>query len=206
MCSSIIQHLEGLPELSTCYYFCSSQSNDNVCNEILRIVALQLLRKHTDVASLIANDFVYRGCIPAIAQMRNLLPQILEIVPPTRIVIDGLDECSPEGQRAVLKEIQALFCGSNIRCKVLVSSRKEVLIAKQLARRPQLSLDGQEEVDLDIRRYTKYHIQQLPSVNNETLAEIESILVARANGKYCIQSTEVFWPLNDYQACFYMCD
>jgi hypothetical protein len=143
-----------------------------------------------DLASLIANDFVYRGCVPTITQMRTLLPQILEIVPHTRIVIDGLDECSPEGQRSVLKEIQALISRPEIRCKILVSSRKEVQIRNRLAGKPHFDLDGREEVNHDIRLYIKDHVQKLHAVNKTVLDQVETSLVAKAMGTYRFISSQ----------------
>jgi len=107
---------------------------------------------------------------------------MLEIVPDTRILMDGLDECSPENQRAVLKDIQAICVGPEIRCKVLFSSRREVPIYEKLSSKPQILLDGREEVDSDIRSYVKYKVTKLRTSDENLLNMIESILVEKANG------------------------
>src|SRR5277367_5035537 len=133
MCSHIIGVLQQRPKLNTCYYFCNSQGASTICSQILRTIALQLLRRHLDLASLIANEYVYRGSNCGIAQLRVLIPQILELVPYTRIVIDGLDECSMDDQKAILKELQSLCLRPIILCKVLLSSRQEVYIREKLS-------------------------------------------------------------------------
>lgn len=182
MCSYIIQSLADVLSLNTCYYFCNSHESGNISHKVLRTVAIQLLRRHLDIASLIANEFVYRGLNCGLSQLRVLIPQMLEIVPDTRILMDGLDECSPENQRAVLKDIQAICVGPEIRCKVLFSSRREVPIYEKLSSKPQILLDGREEVDSDIRSYVKYKVTKLRTSDENLLNMIESILVEKANG------------------------
>jgi hypothetical protein len=73
--------------------------------------------------------------------------------------------------------------GPEIRCKILFSSRKEVLIRERLCEKPQILLDGREEVDLDIRSYVKYKMMQLRTSDGGLLDRIESILVEKANGE-----------------------
>jgi hypothetical protein len=183
MCSYMIKVLETIPGLSPCYYFCNSKELTNICDQILRTIALQLLRGHLDLASLIANQFVYRGYTCGMAQLRNLIPQLLEIVPHTRIVIDGIDECSNESQRAIIKELQALCLSPVPHCKILFSSRKEVHIYEKLSGKPQIPLDSREEVESDIRLYVKYKIRQLRTSDADLMSRIESNLVEKANGE-----------------------
>ena len=119
-------------------------------------------------------------------QLRVLVPQLLEIAANTRIVVDGLDECSKENQRAILKELEAIYTGATTRCKVLFSSRREVHIYKKLSEQPQISLDGRQEVDWDIRSFVKYKMTKLRTSDQDLLARIESILVEKANGEASI--------------------
>jgi hypothetical protein len=115
-------------------------------------------------------------------QLRILVPQLLEIVAYTRIIVDGIDECSKDSQKTILKELQAVCSGPTSHCKVLFSSRKEVHIRERLSKQPQISLDGRQEVDLDIRSLVKYKMTKLPTSNQELLDKIESTLVAKADG------------------------
>ncbi|KAM3064939.1 hypothetical protein ACMFMF_011556 [Clarireedia jacksonii] len=184
MCSHIVQVLTNTPGLTVCYYFCNSQDTGNVCRQILAIIVLQILSQHPDICTLIANGFVYRGASCGMAQLKILVPQLLEIVSYTRIVVDGIDECSKENQKAILKELDAICTGSTTRCKILLSSRREVHIHKKLSQQPQISLDGRPEVDWDIRSFVKYKIAKLRTSDQDLLNRIESVLVEKANGMF----------------------
>lgn len=183
MCSHIVQVLTNTPGLTVCYYFCNSQDTGNVCHQILAIIVLQILSQHPDICTLIANGFVYRGVSCGMAQLKILVPQLLEIISYTRIVVDGIDECSKENQKAILKELDAICIGSTTRCKILFSSRREVYIHKKLSQQPQISLDERPEVDWDIRSFVKYKIAKLRTSDQDLLNRIESVLVEKANGK-----------------------
>jgi hypothetical protein len=206
MCSHIIKVLDQIPGLSPCYYFCNSQGAGTVCSQILRTVALQLLRCNPDLASLIANEYVYRGSNCGMAQLRVLIPQILEVVTYTRIVIDGLDECSLDDQRAVLKEVQCLCLRPMIRCKVLFSSRREVYIREKLSGNQHISLEERDEVELDIRLFVKYKMTKLRTSNRNLLKRIESLLIEKANGESSNESILLLARANLNQECFSGCD
>jgi hypothetical protein len=183
MCSYIIKVLEQTPGLSTCYYFCNSLNAGTICSQILKTVALQLLRRHIDLASLIVHEFINRGSNCGMAQLRILVPQLLETIPYTRIVIDGLDECSKEDQRMILKELQSLCLGLKTHCKVLISSRREVYLHEKLSGNQHISLEELEEVESDIRLYVKYKMIKLRTSDGNLLRKIESLLVENADGE-----------------------
>jgi len=183
MCSYIIQTLINIPSLTVCYYFCNSKDTGNVCHQILTTIVLQILRQHPNTCTLIANEFVYRGVTCGMAQLKILVPQLLEVTAYARIVIDGIDECLIENQKVILKELEALCIDPATRCKVLFSSRKEVHIYKKLSEQPQISLDGRQEVDWDIRSFVKYKITKLSTSDQGLLDRIELILAEKANGK-----------------------
>lgn len=199
LCSYIIQTLTDTPDLTTCYYFCNNQEYDNVCLQILAVIVLQIIRQQPEICSLIANEFAYRVVNCGVAQLRILVPRLLELVAYTRIVVDGIDECSKDNQKIILKELKGVIASSS-HCKVLFSSRKEVHIQEKLAKN-QISLDGRKEVDLDIRSLIKYKITKLPTSNQDVLDRIESTLVEKANGNksWCLISTIT---LTFVQACF----
>lgn len=46
MCSYVIGLLMHTPDVDTVYFFCNSQDGDNVCLQILKTCALQLLYVH----------------------------------------------------------------------------------------------------------------------------------------------------------------
>jgi hypothetical protein len=55
-------------------------------------------------------------------------------------------------------------------------------IYKKLLEQPQISLDGRQEVDRDIRSFVKYKIMKFRTSNQDLLGMIESFLVEKANG------------------------
>jgi hypothetical protein len=150
-------------------------------------MALQLLRSHLDLASLIVNEYVDRLLNCSTKQLRILIPQILELVPCTRLVIDGLDECSLGDQKEVLREIQSLCVRPSVRCKILISSRREVYIREKLSSSQHIPLEEREEVQSDIRLYVKYKMTKLRTSNVDLRSEIESLLVEKANGNISIK-------------------
>jgi hypothetical protein len=182
-CSYIIQSFERTAGQAVSYFFCKSQDFGNVFHQILKTIALQLLRHSPELSSLIANEFIYRGLSCGVAQLKTLIPQLLQIIPTTRIIIDGIDECSHETQKVILKNLYAVCIRPDISCKMLLSSRREVLIQKQLLDKPQILLDGRQEVDLDIRSYVMYKMMEVPTEDMDLLDRIESIMVEKANGK-----------------------
>jgi hypothetical protein len=182
MCSYIVQALTSIPSLTTCYYFCNSRDSGNEYQQILKTIILQILRQHLEVRTLIANGYVYPGSACGMAQLRILISQLLEVVGYTRIIIDGIDECSKENQKTILKELRAICEGQNMHCKVLFSSRREVHIREKLSNQPQISLDGNPQVDLDIQSFVKYNIAQLHTSDQALLDRIEAILVEKADG------------------------
>lgn len=183
ICSYIIQRLIEKPGLTTCYYYCDSRSSGNVCQQILATIAIQLLRQHHEISTLVANEFVYRGVDCTMTQLRNLVPQLLQTVASTRIVIDGLDECSKEDQKVILKELRTICIGPALQCKVLFSSRKEAHIRQKLLKQPYIALDSRQEVNQDIQSYLKYKVSKLATSDQDLLKRIEKTLMEKANGK-----------------------
>ncbi len=139
-------------------------------------------RCHHDAASLIANEFVYKAKNCGLREMRILLPQLLSISPSTRIIIDGIDECSKHGQKVVLKELSDLCLNRDSPCKILFSSRKEPYLTEKLSKKPQIALDGHDKVTSDIRLYIKHKIRKLRTLNATLLSTIETLLVDKAKG------------------------
>ncbi|PVH71621.1 hypothetical protein DL98DRAFT_363413, partial [Cadophora sp. DSE1049] len=165
--------------VDTLYYFCSSK--DDSCNLILRSLALQILRKHPDLASLISKEFFHKTCNAT--QIRDLLPKILATSPGARIILDGVDETTHEVQKMILRELQAVCFTNNVNCKILFSSRKEVGLARQLAKKQSIVLDGREEVNLDIQSFVSYKMEKVKTSNAALRNKIESELVKNADGR-----------------------
>jgi hypothetical protein len=209
MSTSIIDLLEKGKTLNVCYYFCNNQDDgwDNPGERILGIIAIQLLRAHPELASLITNEFVSRGLSSSLAQLRILVPKLLELQPCTRIVVDGIDECSKSGQKALLKELQATCLGPKLRCKILFSSRKEPDIKTELDKKAKISLDENDQIESDIQLYVTHKIQLLQSSFDGELGpglfnNIARSLAEKADGRYTnLPIMRDF--LREPQGCFY---
>ncbi len=186
LCSHIIHSLKSEPKLTTIYYFCNSQTDGrDVCNRLMRTLALQLLRAHIDLAPHISDNYTQRGYNPSMQQLRKLLPELLATTQMTRIVIDGLDECQGHDQRTALQELISLCSPSLSCCKILFSSREGVQISKVLSRKPSISLrDERSGVDPDIRLFVHQHLADLRErFHGEIIDNIEEIVVNKADGK-----------------------
>jgi hypothetical protein len=184
MCSYLVQFLRDTPGLTSCYYFVPSLDTGSVCERIFITICLQILRQHPDTRTLIANEFVYQGLSCAMSQLKSLVPKLLAIIGNTRIVVDGIDECSRENQKLILKDLQNVCTGQNMHCKILLSSRRESHILEKLEGKPNISLDERQEVDYDIRTFVKHKMTKIRTSNQELLNRLERILVEKANGTW----------------------
>lgn len=135
MCSFVIQELIQISTLDSCYYFCGGQDADHDYGCLLRTLALQLLRRNLDLASIISNEFVYKGTSCNVKVLKTLVPRMLQTMPCTRIIIDGIDELARESQTLVLKDLQTFCDAVNSHCKIIFSSRKEVYLVEKLSKK-----------------------------------------------------------------------
>ena len=99
----------------------------------------------------------------------------------------------------MLKELQATCLGPKLRCKILFSSRRETDIKTELDKKPTISLDENDKVELDIQRYIVYKIQLLQSkfkgrLEPDFFNNIALSLVEKADGSFPIlyDSWQVF--------------
>lgn len=196
MCSYIIKTLMETPNLTCCYYFARYSGQDqtgSVCQQILATIIRQLITQHPDICTLIANKYAYSGMTSSMASLRTLVPLLLELVPYTRIIIDGIDEISKMDQKSILKELQTICNSPAVRTKVLFSSRGEKRIYKRLSTQPQILLDECQEVNLDIQCFVEYKMTKLQTSDQNLRNKIKSILIERANGEYIPTVAEMLY-------------
>lgn len=208
MCTVVIDTLDNIASLNVCYYFCNNEDDgrDNPSERILGVIATQLLRAHPELASLITNEFILPGLSSGLAQLRTLVPKFLELQRYTRIVIDGIDECSKSGQKSLLNELQSTCLGPKLHSKILISSRKEPTINAELGKKPNICLDENEKVEMDIRRYVNHKIQLVQSnfvgeLEPEIFNQIATSIVDKADGKYSGLDHDVLF--NNFKGCSY---
>jgi hypothetical protein len=187
--SHIIQNLRQNPDLTTIFYFCNSHADKgDLCSQVLRTLILELLRSYPILTSHIFANYIRQGRTPSLIQIKKLLPDLLSTVSSTRIIIDGLDECQENDQRAILTELLSAVKHSVTPCKVFISSRAETYISRTLRKRPTISLSEKrekEKVDKDIRRYVKHSLIELrASFPSTVVDDVEKTIVQKANGEY----------------------
>lgn len=168
------------------YYFCNNHTDSkDLRSQILRCLVLQLLRQHLDLAPHVFENYANRGYNPSIQQLRNLLPELLDVIPTTRIIIDGLDECQEKLQRPIMQELLALFKSSDGHSKILFSSREGIEISRVLRRKKYISLrDEKKDVDTDIELFTRQSLLELRErFSNKEMDNVEKTIVNKANGQ-----------------------
>jgi hypothetical protein len=117
-------------------------------------------------------------------QIRRLLPDLLAACSLPHIMIDGLDECSEEDQKAILAELLALVQHSAATVRILISSREETHISRALQKVPTISLtEKKESVNADIREYLRYKLAPLrASFGDANINKVEIIVAGKAHG------------------------
>ena len=182
LCSHVISSLRAARKSTTLYYFCNSYHGDrNLCATIFRTLILQLVRGNVDFASHISDDYIAKCLSCSMAQLKALLPTLLNATVSTRIIVDGLDECEDKQQRQVLQELLKL---SGDRCKLLISSRDGGSISKILKKKRRIALgDCRADVDADIRLYTSQALTELRErFDSEIIIEINQSVAEKAGG------------------------
>ena len=131
-------------------------------------------RKYVDIAQT-----------TSMKRMKALLSDILAVVKSCRIILDGIDECNVEQQKAIISTFLSFQNEAADSCKILFSSRNdESHIARQLCRKTVISLRGQTDEAIAI--YAKKKIGELSQVfeglNENLLADMQRQICSRAEG------------------------
>lgn len=199
LCSRIITFLESEKVSTVAYFFCNCYTEGkDQCSQILRVLALQLIRPHTDLASHVADNYANRGCNPSLKQLKKLLPELLTTITSTRVVIDGLDECLEKDQKSVLQELLSISgkCGQS--CKFLFASREDVYLSRALRARPYIDLRKRKsEIDKDIKIFISRKLSQLRREFESTIIDdIERRVVEKADGKFVLPWSMNLWLIH----------
>ncbi|KAF2194322.1 hypothetical protein K469DRAFT_783362 [Zopfia rhizophila CBS 207.26] len=113
----------------------------------------------------------------------ELIMQLIEQYPLTKIIIDAMDECDPWKRRELLKALEQILRDSSNLVKVFISSRNDQDIVLRLQHYPSLEIDSRRNGD-DIARFVKDQAEQLIQ-NKEllkystSLAEMKRLVVNR---------------------------
>ncbi|KAL8631318.1 hypothetical protein Q9189_003001 [Teloschistes chrysophthalmus] len=186
--SLIVQHSETKKDRSTLYFFCGSRPFDpkDASTLLIRTVTVQLLRQNLDLAPLIHQDFLQKGLGPSGPTIRKVLKEILSTVTNVRIILDGIDEWGQTAQQDTLKILAELQRQGGNQCKLLVSSRKEPLIAKHLPQKLHVHITGQTAAGLHcyIQSSVESLREQFADLPPSIFGKLQRNLVDKANGMF----------------------
>jgi hypothetical protein len=185
----LIENFKVDQNYSLIYYFCDSTTNSkDICTQILKNLVLQLLQANIELASHVADKYACLRPTATLAQVRKVLPELIETVPATRIIIDGLDECGTADQETILNELLLLMNRSGDRCKLLISSRENARIQRLLGKKPTIFLSEQDQrtsIDIDIRLHVHEKLMALQErFDPAVIDEVEQFVVNKATGKH----------------------
>lgn len=182
------------PESMILYCLCSygfARSETNVCCLTFRSLIAQILKKNISLLPHVYDNFVKIGATPSIGKTTELIKNLLEALPSTFMVLDGLDECEGLHQRQLLRELSNLLLPDQSRkpdrlsLKILICSRETKDILGKLKKVPQVSLnDEQRLVSRDIAKFTRDSVLELRDrFENTVVDEVEEGIVEKADGK-----------------------
>ena len=181
----IIQDLFKESKSSIAYYFCDNTSNvKDLCGAIIRSLAIQLIQQNPSLATHVDTKHVSKGISSSRARLDELIPEILEAIEVSRLVIDGLDECSEADQKEILTHLLRLFTGPGIRCKILLSSRESAGISRVLRKVPTISLSERTgKVEKDIKLFIRQSLLDIRKTwPVSSIDEIEQRMLKKAAG------------------------
>ncbi|KAI9691529.1 MAG: hypothetical protein M1822_007600 [Bathelium mastoideum] len=138
------------------------------------------------------DSFISQNQTPSLKQLHKVLPTLLSIIPSTRIIVDGLDECDASQYKRIVSELTACLAkrepgaGS---CKILITSQDVPQISRLLGRRSQISLyDEHQAINSAIQKFVESKVHDLEqnlgdfSHGGDAMAAISQALVDKAEG------------------------
>ena len=167
------------------FYFCSHyQISQSQANAILRSFATQLLAANNELAPYILDTFASQALRPTKKHLGVILEKLVTSLSSVRIVVDGLDECSPSEQEEIIEDLLRIRGPVPGACKILLSSRKLPSIFKLLQAKPILRLDDHaESVNTTITSFVHQRLGSLrQNFNPDIIDELKGQIIAKANG------------------------
>ena len=198
--SALVQSIETDTAMHVLYYFCNYLGTGTHDAEvILRSLIAQALQKSPDFAIYIHDDIMPRQFVASRKSLLGLLPKLLHHLGSVRLVVDGLDEWSPQEHIPALDDLLQLLSAnpSSYLCKILISSRDIPTLSRTLntkKRKPAVISLNEEITSVDssirpfiTRRIDSYKIDHQADLeeldpNADILPDIERMLMQKSNG------------------------
>jgi hypothetical protein len=183
------------------FYFCSYLgTSPGSTSHLLRSLVSQIIQKHQDLAVYVHDVYFKSHPVPSKKALLALLPELLQGLGSTRLIIDGVDEWDALEQKVLLKDLMQLLStdSSSYICKILIASR-DTLDASRNRRKNKsvvaMSLSERDEslaIAQSIGKFVDKRLNDLPDDFNvldpdgSILAQIKRSLSDKSNGKFLL--------------------
>lgn len=196
--ASLVLHLEETSS-DVYFHFCNySDITNGTSAYLFRSLVAQIVQAHQDAAIHVCHKYITSYRAASRKAIAALLPELLDIVGSSRIVIDGIDEWELKEQQVILDDILTLATGKNSTycCKIFFSSRDMPIISSRIMRQKRkattvLSLNEQNTfIDRSIQAFIDMRLDEYRSSMQEldhdgsTLLEVRELLVQKSNGEF----------------------
>jgi ankyrin repeat protein len=187
------------------YFYCARNAAEPLGanpDEVVRALLKQLVHSggRKQIPQSLEDTFLTRqceadedGCDPALLSIDECAPLILSCLKenPATIIIDALDECSPDRRHELLTALDTIVSQAENVVKVLISSRDDIDIVLRLANSPNISISASDNAK-DIITYTNTEVTRaiaerrllLGNVSDELRDRIINVLVDGARGMF----------------------
>ncbi|KAK2728230.1 NACHTdomain protein [Colletotrichum kahawae] len=174
--AQLIRYLR-IAKMPFLYNFCSySYATSLAYDQIIRSLISQVVMGDNDLVAFVCNDYVFGNKLPTLHVLEELLENLLmaSSSEPRQteykwVILDGLDECSPEQQCQMLRftkrmiaKLSSSSSSGNTVCKFLIASQFSPEISRRIRKEHTLSLSTERSlIDKAIQQYVKQRLQPL---------------------------------------------
>lgn len=194
--STVINKLLGSNSVGTAvvfFYFRHSKEANNATrssfDHLLRALLYQLIDQDPDLADLVANESgndKIRLHDPEV--LRNLVHQAASSHRTLYLVLDGLDECQSEEEKAIIEWAFDL-CQSALGLRVIFAGQRDNVADKLLSSQPSISLDTSTEHHQDVTAYCRKAAEEIRKEFGAELLLEETIVQLVSDGANGASST-----------------
>jgi hypothetical protein len=154
------------------FYFCTYLGNSSgSSSHLLRSLVSQIIQKHQDLATYVHDVYFKSHPVPSKKALLVLLPELLQGLGSTRLVIDGVDEWDAVEQKELLRDLMQLLSTdpSSYICKLLIASRDTLDVSRNIRKKKKsvvaMSLSEREEslaISQSIGDFVDKRLNELP--------------------------------------------
>ena len=185
---------QGQKSSTTCYFFCDFANRQSLeIRTILSSFIKQILTVFTkipqDLQHQLEEDFGGLRAELTLDELFGLLVKVAQLSAITYFIIDGLDECSDHERRRLLLYLQKLTTARKDGIKVLISSREDGDISRDVQKYRKISLDS-SQTSTDINTFVEAELHRRVEEGNlvvghpSMILEIQEALKRGADGMH----------------------